>query len=73
VLETGGVLLQHRDLTAAERRRLEKLAGRRVTVAPNPDLPARVVATAWTYKRVCDGVDVSVLRAFVTAHAGKGP
>jgi hypothetical protein len=74
VLERGDVLLQHRgDLSASEQRRLEALAGDRVVVAPDPDLPARVVATAWTFKRSCDAVDVDALQAFVDERAGKGP
>ena len=76
LLEGGEVLLQYRprDLAAAARDDLERLANRlpNVTVAPNGDLPAAVVATAWTFKQTCRGVDVDVLRGFVRAHAGKG-
>ena len=74
LLEDGEVLLQHRDLDAGERRELERVAARneRVTVAPNPDLPNRVVATAWTYKQACRYVSADALRRFVDAHAGKG-
>jgi hypothetical protein len=43
-----------------------------VTVAPNPDLPARVVATAWTYKQRCSAVDVGALQTFIRDHAGVG-
>jgi hypothetical protein len=70
VLEGGGVLVQYRDLPAAERRRLERLAGPGVTVAPNPDLPPRVVTTAWTVKQTCDGVDLDALEAFIDRHGG---
>jgi hypothetical protein len=76
LLEGGEVLLQYRprDLRPSARDSLERLANRlpNVTVAPNPDLPAPVVATAWTYKQTCRGVDVDALRGFVRAHAGKG-
>lgn len=76
LLEGGEVLLQYRprDLGAAARDDLERLANRlpNVTVAPNRDLPAAVVATAWKYKQTCRGVDVDALRGFVRAHAGKG-
>ena len=74
ILERGDVLLQHLpDLPDAERAELEALAGPRVVVAPNPDLPAPVVATAWTYKRTCTQVDAAALEEFVDERVGKGP
>jgi drug/metabolite transporter (DMT)-like permease len=72
-LEAGGVLLQHRDLTADELAELESLAGEGVAVVPNADLPDRVVATAWLFKLSCEGIDVDALRAFVDDHLGEGP
>ena len=72
-LEAGGVLLQHRDLDDSELEELASLAGDGVAVVPNPDLPERVVATAWLFKRACDTVDVEVLQGFVDAHLGQGP
>lgn len=72
-LEAGGVLLQHRDLSPDELAALVELAGEDVAVAPNPDLPARVVATAWLTKQTCTAVDPAALQTFVTAHRGQGP
>jgi len=73
-LESGGVLLQFRPgLDPADEAALEALAGEGVAVAPNPDLPSPVVATAWLTKQECDGVDVDALQAFVDAHVGNGP
>lgn len=72
-LEAGQVLLQHRDLDPSERRRLEALAGPSVVVAPNPALPAPVVASAWRTRLPCRSVDVEALRRFVTDHAGHEP
>jgi hypothetical protein len=72
-LELGGVLLQHRDLAPDELAELEAVAGESVAVAPNPDLPDRVVATAWLFKQTCSGVDAGALRAFAEAHVGEGP
>lgn len=72
-LEGGVVLLQHRDLSADELRQLSELAGPQVVVAPNPDLPDRLVATAWLFKQTCSGVDLGVLRSFAAEHQGKGP
>ena len=74
VLEAGDVLIQHRpDLGTEDRGVLEALSGKRVHVAPNPDLPQPVVATAWLYKRSCDSVDADALREFIDARRGKGP
>jgi drug/metabolite transporter (DMT)-like permease len=74
-LEAGGVLLQHRDLDDDELAQVEGLAAERdgVAVAPNPDLPDRVVATAWLFKQTCSSVDVEALRAFVEDHVHRGP
>ena len=42
------------------------------SVAPNPDLHAPVVATAWTAKLTCTDVDRAALKKFVQTFAGKG-
>ena len=74
VLERGDVLLQHDpELPAGDRADLEGLAGPGVVVAPNPDLPSPVVATAWLFKRTCDEVDVPALETFIDERQGKGP
>ena len=71
LLEQGRVLVQYRDRRDAEA--LGRLASPDVIVAPNPELPADVVATAWTFKLECDGVDIAALDTFVADHEGKGP
>jgi hypothetical protein len=74
VLERGDVLLQHDpDLSADDRAQLEEVAGSGVVVAPNPELPAPVVATAWLFKRTCEELDVGALKAFIDERRGKGP
>jgi len=72
-LEAGIVLLQYRGLSADQQRQLEALAGGKVVVAPNPDLPDKVVATAWLYKQTCSAPDGQALRSFATEHADHGP
>lgn len=73
LLESGAVLVQYRDLPAAEVAALEALAADDVVVAPNPDLPEPVVATAWLTRQACDGVDAGTLETFVADHRGQGP
>jgi drug/metabolite transporter (DMT)-like permease len=72
-LEAGEVLLQYRDLSPDEVKKLSDLASDKVVVAPNPALPDRVVATAWLFKQTCSGVDAEALRGFVRTRAGHGP
>ncbi|MBW3668684.1 MAG: EamA family transporter [Actinobacteria bacterium] len=70
VLEGGGVVVQYRD--PADAAVLRGLADEQVVVAPNPSLPAPVIATAWRHKVTCTAVDMDALRAFVDDHAGRG-
>ena len=72
-LEAGQVLLQHRDLAAPDLVTLESLGGPLVVVAPNPALPAPVVASAWRTRQLCRAVDVDALARFVKDHAGRDP
>jgi drug/metabolite transporter (DMT)-like permease len=72
-LEAGVVLIQYHDLSQADVETLSQLARDKVVVAPNPDLPDRVVATSWLNKQVCSAVDVPELRGFVRNHQGRGP
>jgi hypothetical protein len=74
ILEIGQVLLQYRDLPEDEVARLEGFADTDgVVVAPNPDLPEPVVATAWVTKQTCSGLDADVIREFVREQRGQGP
>ena len=74
ILERGDVLVQHRPgLSPSAVAELEALAGRHVVVAPNPDLPSPVVATAWVEKLRCDAVDTAALRTFIAERQGRGP
>ncbi len=73
-LAAGIVVVQYRsadDATALT----EALAGRptEVLVAPNAEIDAPVVATAWGRRLRLESVEPALLQAFVTAHAGIGP
>lgn len=70
ILERGDVLVQFRD--GADAGAIAELVGDRVVVAPRPTLGPRVVATAWTYRLSCDGLDTEAIERFIAAHAGKG-
>ena len=72
MLESGQILIQYKDVSASQRAKLEKLAGGPITVAPNPTMPARIVATAWTAKLTCIDVDSAALIRFATQFQGKG-
>lgn len=73
-LAAGIVVVQYRSAEDAEAV-TGALAGRptEVLVAPNADIDAPVVATAWGRRLRLEQVDAQVLQAFVTAHAGIGP
>lgn len=73
-LAAGIVVVQYRSADDAEAV-TGALASRptEVLVAPNADIDAPVVATAWGRRLRLDQVDAPVLQAFVTAHAGIGP
>lgn len=73
-LAAGIVVVQYREEDDVDEL-ARALADRstRALVAPNADLDAPVVATAWGRRLRLDRVDRQLLRAFVTAHAGIGP
>jgi hypothetical protein len=78
LLEAGIVIVQHDDsLPDADVEAIEGLADpERVVVAPNDDLPAPIVATAWTRKLLCTSVEHGgrqALADFVEARAGQAP
>lgn len=77
-LEHGAVAYQYRDADVgadgvAALADLAEDLGSLVLVAPNPQLDAPVVATAWNRKMRVDEVDVDRLRDFATAFRGRGP
>jgi hypothetical protein len=70
ILEAGHVIVQYRDLTGDDLDEVKLFAGAQVVVAPNADLPAPVIATAWTYKLTCDALDIDAIETFIANHAG---
>jgi hypothetical protein len=71
LLEVGHIVVQYRDME--DQAALDPLAGDLVNVAPNPELPAAVIATAWQHKLECTGPDVDALRGFIDDRVGKAP
>jgi hypothetical protein len=72
MLEEGQVLVQYDG--ELDRQTIDTVVGLRpeVLVAPNPDLPSPVVATAWRHKLECSEIDLADLRDFVDSYAGQG-
>jgi hypothetical protein len=75
LLELGVVLVQYRpdDLGAGQVDELRALGGPLVVVAPNPDLPAPVAASAWLALQLCDAPDAGALASFAEDHADDAP
>ena len=77
-LEHGGIVIQYRDLPAADVQRLSTLVQHdriHMILAPYPDLPAgsTVALTAWTHLQLCNGVNEASITRFVTTFRNKGP
>lgn len=75
LLEAGLVLVQYRP-EAVDRARVDALArqlGPGAVVAPNPDLPDPVVASAWLRLQRCERLDPEALARFVAEHADEAP
>ncbi len=77
-LEHGGIVIQYRDLPAADLQRLTNLVQHdriHMILAPYPDLPtgSNVALTAWTHLQLCNGVNEEAITRFITAFRDKGP
>lgn len=71
LLEAGGVMVQYDpSIDAAE---LLSLADDQTVVAPGSDLPAAVIATAWTWKLSCDTIDVEQIKRFASERRTAAP
>jgi hypothetical protein len=65
-LEAGGVVVQYQaPLTDVDLRSLLDDNEAAIAIAPAENLPAPVVATAWTWKLTCDDVNLDAIRSFV--------
>lgn len=71
LLEAGGVMVQYDPSVDASE--LMVLAGKRTVIAPGDDLPAPVIATAWTWKLSCAGIDVEQIERFAAARRTAAP
>lgn len=79
ILERGDVLIQYRDPQDAGKLKTFVEApvkaadnGSSVVIAPNPDLSAPIIATAWAVKQTCEKVDEETLREFIENHPAVG-
>lgn len=74
ILEGGAALVQYDEgLTDDETAALVRLAGEAIVVAPGGDLPAPIVATAWTWKLSCDSLDPDRIEEFARARVVDAP
>ena len=71
LLEAGGVMVQY-DATV-DGAALRSLADYQTVVAPGTDLPAAVVATAWTWKLSCSDVDLDRIAQFAAERRTDAP
>jgi len=74
ILESGSALVQYGpELTPDQVASVTSLAGPHVVVAPADDLPAAIVATAWTWKLTCAAPDLPALTSFVDVRRSDAP
>ena len=72
-LESGGVVVQYDDATGLDALRpLLDDDALRVAIAP-AELPASVVATAWTWKLTCERPDAGRILEFARARTADAP
>jgi len=74
-LESGGIVVQYESEGALEAMRtlLDDEGDAPIAVAPNTDLPAAVVATAWTWKLTCDSPNIARIREFAASRTVDAP
>ena len=75
LLESGGVMVQYDSSVAgAELEQLRSVGSPTIVVAPAAsELPARIVATAWTWKLSCSTVDLRTLEDFAAQRPADAP
>lgn len=73
-LEAGGVVVQYMaPLTDIDLRTLLDNNNVVIAIAPAENLPAPVVATAWTWKLACDDANLDAIRSFIARRPGDAP
>ena len=76
ILESGHAVVQYDPASVDDtgRAALAALADHGAVVAPGVDLPAPVVATAWTWKLTCQSADdLAAIERFVTERPADAP
>ncbi len=76
LLEQGEVLVQYRGVSSTTLTELQAFVDSdadHVTVAPNPGLRSKIVATAWLWKMECRAFDDKALLDFVRDHQPAQP
>ena len=75
LLESGGVMVQYDDsVVGAELEQLRSVGSPTIVVAPAAStMPARIIATAWTWKLSCSAVDLGTLEDFAAERPTDAP
>lgn len=74
ILESGSALVQYDgSLDAVQIETLTSMSNDNLVVAPGLDLPAPVVATAWTWMLTCAVPDSTRLTEFIDRRVGDAP
>ncbi|HAB57923.1 MAG: hypothetical protein CL433_10580 [Acidimicrobiaceae bacterium] len=75
VLESGGVIVQYDEsVVGTELEQLRSVGSLAIVVAPAAsELPARIIATAWTWKLSCSAVDLRTLEDFAAERSADAP
>ena len=75
-VEHGDIIIWHRGLPESEIGSLGSLVDARpddVFLVERPTLPTAVAVTAWHKRLLCEDVEVTALRQFISRYADKGP
>jgi hypothetical protein len=72
ILEQGAALVQY-DPEAIDGAQVEGFVDLGAVVSPGTDLPAPVVATAWTWKLTCSSVDEERIERFIEERPAGAP
>lgn len=75
-MEHGDIVIWHRELSNEDLESLRSLVDSRpddVFLVSRPSLPTAIAATGWHKRLLCEDLESSALRSFISRYADKGP